>query len=256
VDLGNLGIFGIYAATLFLGVMHAVEPGHGKTVVAAYLVGTKGRNTDAVILGLTVTFTHTFSIIILAVIAQYTSRYYSDEVIHSYLGIVSSLIILGLGVWMMKTRWPALRDPSKAHHHKNLFHSHDPGDHIHGHSQTNDHTHSHSHHHHHNERVDLRGLVLLGITGGIIPCPAAIAILLASVSAGNIGKGLGLVLVFSAGLAIALVGVGLIIVNSIRAGQKLLDTERFAPLAAFISAIVITLVGIVTLYSSFRHIPV
>ena len=76
MDISNFGMLGIYTATFFLGVMHAVEPGHGKTVVAAYLVGTKGRSMDAVLLGLVVTFTHTFSIVILAVIAQYTSKYY------------------------------------------------------------------------------------------------------------------------------------------------------------------------------------
>lgn len=241
MDSGSLGIFGIYAATFFLGIMHAVEPGHGKTVVAAYLVGTRGRNTDAVALGLIVTFTHTFSIIILAVIAEYTSKYYSKEVLHSYLGIVSSLIILGLGLWMLRTRWAALRSPSGAHHHKHLFHSHD-----HGH---------HDHHHEDNEKdpLDLRGLILLGISGGIIPCPAAIAILLAAVSTGNIGKGVGLVLVFSVGLAAALVGIGLIVINSIRIGQKFTNTERFAPVAAFLSAVVITFVGILTLFSSLKH---
>ena len=102
--------------------------------------------------------------------------------------------------------------------------------------------------------LKLRGLVLLGISGGIIPCPAAIAILLASVSTGNIGKGLGLVIVFSMGLAIALVAIGLVIINSVRLGHEFINTEKFAPAAAFLSAVVITLAGAVTLYSSLRHL--
>jgi nickel/cobalt exporter len=231
--------------------MHAVEPGHGKTVVAAYLVGTRGRNMDAVILGLVVTFTHTFSIIVLAVIARSTSRYFSEEILHSYLGIISSMLILGIGIWMMRTRWAALKDPSRAHHHKHFFHSHEHEDH--------DHTHSIQHHKHDHTKeqdVNLRGLLLLGISGGIIPCPAAIAILLASVSTGNIGKGLWLVIIFSLGLAVALVAIGLIIVNSFKAGEKFLSTEKYAPLAAFLSAVVITFIGGATLYSSFKHFVV
>ena len=245
MDAGSFGILGIYAATFVLGIMHAVEPGHGKMVVAAYLVGTRGRNIDAMILGLIVTFTHTFSIIVLAVLVKFTARYYSEEMLHSYLGLISSLLILGIGIWMMKTRWEALKDPSKARHHKHLFHS-------------GDHDHTHSHHHHSDDHgkaqdFNLRGLALLGISGGIIPCPAAIAILLASVSTGNIGKGLGLVIIFSLGLALALVAIGLIIVNSLKAGEKFLNTQKYAPLAAFLSAVVITLIGVVTLYSSLRH---
>ena len=239
MELINPGILGIYAATFFLGIMHAIEPGHGKTVVAAYLVGTKGRNIDAVTLGIVVTFTHTFSIIILAVIAQYTSKFYSEEVIHSYLGIVSSLIILVLGLWMLKTRWAGLRGRSGTHHH---------GQHTHDHTD---------HHHHHTDESgkapSFSNLVLLGISGGIIPCPAAIAILLAAVSTGNTGKGIGLVLLFSVGLAIALVGIGLIVINSVRVGQKFLNTEKFAPAAAFLSAVMITLVGIYTFFSSLKH---
>ncbi len=259
MDTGSLGIFGLYAATFFLGVIHAVEPGHGKTVVAAYLVGTKGRNTDAVLLGIVVTLTHTLSIIVLAVIAKFTSKYYSEEVLHSYIGIVSSLIIFGIGVWMMKARWTALKDPSPAHHHKHLFHSHEHGAHSHTHHHSHSHDHSHDHKHSHNpeyRQFDMRGLIFLGISGGIIPCPAAIAILLAAVSTGNIGKGLGLVLVFGAGLAAALVGIGLAVINSVRLGQRIINTEKFAPAAAFLSAFVITIVGIVTLYSSLKHFPV
>lgn len=258
MDAGSFGIFGIYTATLLLGILHAIEPGHGKTVVAAYLVGTRGRNIDAVILGMVVTFTHTFSIIILAVIAKFTSRYFSEEVLHSYLGIVSSLIILGIGIWMLKTRWAVIKDPAKAHQH--LFHSHD---HSRGQGSTCDLADKNK-----NDSAEgiqasrmsspdplkLRGLVLLGISGGIIPCPAAIAILLASVSTGNIGKGLGLVIVFSMGLAIALVAIGLVIINSVRLGHEFINTEKFAPAAAFLSAVVITLAGAVTLYSSLRHL--
>lgn len=257
MDLGSFGILGIYTATFFLGIMHAVEPGHGKTVVAAYLVGTKGKSIDAVLLGLVVTFTHTFSIVVLAVIAKYTSKYYSEEVLHSYLGIISSVIIMGLGLWMIKTRWSALKDPSKAHHHKHLFHSHSDRGRAPTCGADSDHDHYHQHDNsQHHPPASLTSLILLGISGGIIPCPAAIAILLASVSTGNVGKGLWLVLLFSVGLALSLVLIGLIIVNSVRVGQRFVNTEKFAPIAALLSAAVITFIGILTLYSSVMHFSI
>ncbi len=105
-----------------------------------------------------------------------------------------------------------------------------------------------------NKPLGLTGLILLGISGGIIPCPAALAILLASASAGNIGKGLALVVVFSLGLACSLVAIGLVVVNGVKAAQRFIDTEKYAPKVAFASAVVVTAIGIGTLVSSFSHL--
>jgi len=308
-------MFGIYVAAFLLGAAHSLEPGHGKTVVAAYLVGSRGRNIDAIILGIVVTFTHSFSIILLGLLAKFSARYLSEQEIHAYLGIVASLIILGLGLWMLRQRWICLKDPSRAHDHFHLFghshshhgHNHDhPHEHDHNHS--NDHSHSHdhdhapghshphdapdhghdhhshgddhghdhshdeghdhgdahghSHHKHHghdhhlpagDKQLGPLGLVLLGISGGIVPCPAALAILLASVSVGQVGKGLAMVLVFSLGLAVCLVAIGLAVVNGVKATKRFLDTERYAPKIAFASALIVTLIGIVTMYTSITH---
>ena len=90
MELDSLGILGVYSAALVLGMMHALEPGHGKTVVAAYLVGSRGRNLDALLLGLVVTFTHSFSIIVLGVLAKVSSRYFTDQALHAYLGLFAS----------------------------------------------------------------------------------------------------------------------------------------------------------------------
>lgn len=97
------------------------------------------------------------------------------------------------------------------------------------------------------------GLILLGVSGGIVPCPAALAILLASVSVGQIGKGLTMVLVFSLGLAASLVAIGLAVVNGLKAARRFIDTERYAAKVAFASALVVTLIGVGTLYSSIAH---
>ncbi|RII26975.1 MAG: high frequency lysogenization protein HflD [Geobacter sp.] len=279
MQTANFGIFSIYVAAFILGAAHSLEPGHGKTVVAAYLVGSRGRNIDAVILGLVVTFTHTFSIIVLGLIAKFSSRYFSEQELHGYLGIVASLIILAIGLWMLRSRWLGMRDPSRAHHHTHLFgshhhhdHSHDHDhdhshDHDHGHNHSHDDSHAHSHDQDHDHGSDhghshapasgqplgAWGLILLGISGGIVPCPAALAILLASASVGDMGKGLALVLIFSTGLALALVAIGLAVVNSVRMTSRFIDTERYAPYAAVASAVIVTLVGAFTLYSSLTH---
>lgn len=290
MGITSFGWFGIYSAAFLLGIAHSIEPGHGKTVVAAYLVGSKGRNLDAVILGLTVTFTHSFSIIVLGVLAKLSSKYFTDQQLHGYLGIVASLLILGIGLWMLKVRWAGLRDPDKAHHHTHLFHSHNHHGHGHHHHH-DDHTHHDEHDHHAHDKhhkhhgtaaeahshphphphlhsadealtgsaaegkpLGLTGLILLGISGGIVPCPAALAILLASASAGNIGKGLALVLVFSLGLACSLVVIGLVVVHGVRATQKFLNTEKYAAKVAFASAVIVTVVGLVTFYSSLSHL--
>jgi nickel/cobalt exporter len=251
MELDSLGILGVYSAALVLGMMHALEPGHGKTVVAAYLVGSRGRNLDALLLGLVVTFTHSFSIIVLGVLAKVSSRYFTDQVLHAYLGLFASILILGIGLWMLKTRWAALRNPSIAHHHGQHSHSH-THDHKHHHHDN----HNAPHMHHENKPPGLVGLILLGISGGIVPCPAALAILLASASVGDIGRGLALVIIFSVGLAFSLVVIGLVVVNSVRFAQRFLDTKKFIAKISFASAGIITMIGVFTLYSSLRHFGV
>jgi len=269
---GNLAAF--YAAAFVLGAFHALEPGHGKTVVAAYLVGSKGRVYEAVLLGAIVTFTHTFSIIVLAVIARYAAASYTDQQLHTYLGLVAAVLILAVGIWMVYTRWRALH----ALHHHHHDHGHDHGhshshghDHSHGHEHAAvlehdwEHKHIHSHgpfghsHHHHpapGEKIGLWSLLALGVSGGLVPCPAAFALLLAAVSAGALAKGLSLVLVFSLGLAAALVAIGIGVVKAAGFAGRFMDTERVAPYVAMASALLVTLIGVVTLVNSLKHLTV
>jgi nickel/cobalt exporter len=263
----SYSMLGIYGAAVLLGAAHALEPGHGKTVVAAYLVGSRGRNIDALLLGIVVTFTHSFSIILLGLAAKASSRYLTDQELHGYLGIVASLLILVIGIWLIKTRWQALHDPSGSHGHRHFFHRHNHDGHHHHHPEAaaDDHEHQsadgtlvrHSHGRtvkdDESRQVGLWGLIGLGVSGGIVPCPAALALLLASVSVGNLAKGLMLVVVFSLGLAAALVTIGLLVVNGVRLTGRFLDTERHAPRIALASAVIVTLVGIYTLYSSVSH---
>lgn len=257
-----------YLTAMFLGAMHALEPGHGKTVVAAYLIGSKGKKIDAVILGVIVTFTHTFSIILLAIAVKLTSNRITltEESLHGYLGTVAGLMIFSIGMWMLVQR---IRGTEPFH-----FHSHDH-DHSHSHYASHAHIHPHQHspdknHDHHNhdlqhghdsdnhthggKRASYWQLCLLGISGGIVPCPAAIAILLASVAGGRMEEGLTYVLLFSLGLAAVLIAIGLIVVGAGKLTSRFLDAKKFARKISIVSAALITLIGGGTIIGSIRHL--
>lgn len=165
----------LYTGAIALGAFHAFEPGHGKTLIAAYMVGTKGRARDGLFLGGVVTFVHTFSVLLLGLAATLLAKKFTDDQLHNWLGLVSAVLILGVGLWMLRQRLTG----SGGHHHG---HSHD---HSHGHSHGHAHAHAPQHNHADSakgsDKVDMRQLLLLGISGGIIPCPAAIAVLLALV---------------------------------------------------------------------------
>ncbi|MCI5122460.1 MAG: hypothetical protein D3908_14970, partial [Candidatus Electrothrix sp. AUS4] len=149
----------LYSGAATLGALHAFEPGHGKTLIAAYMIGTRGRAWDGMLLGAIVTITHTFSVILLGLVAQILSRTYSEETLHNWLGLVSAGIILAVGIWML---WQRLSGKS-GHTHIHLFgkgHSHEhhhPHTHLHthdGHSHSHDehsHTHGKEHNHSHED---------------------------------------------------------------------------------------------------------
>jgi len=184
-----------------LGAFHALEPGHGKTVVAAYLVGSRGTAWHALVLGLIVTASHTAGVYLLGVVTLYASRYVVPEPLYPWFGVTSGLTIAVLGVALVLRRYAGAGQPhAHAHHHA----------HDHGHG-------AHSHHDHRpSGTVSLRELVALGVTGGIVPCPAALVVLLSAVALGRIGFGLLLIVAFSIGLAAVLIGIGLLTVYARR----------------------------------------
>jgi len=194
-----------------LGAVHALGPGHGKALVGAYLVGTRGRPVDAVLLGLLVTFSHVSSVVLLGVASLGASHYFVPEQMLPYLEMISALLLAGLGAWMVKSRWPG-----KGHAHP---HSHAHG-HPHGHKGTekggHEHPaggHEHSHHAHQEKQgVRWQEMLSLGISGGMVPCPSALAILLIAVAFQKIALGLVMIVAFSFGLASVLVTVGLVLV--------------------------------------------
>ena len=231
--------FWVYAASCFgLGALHVLEPGHGKTVVAAYLVGSKGRMRDAVVLGLVTTFTHSFIVIILGILSVVAAAYLAPDRVEHILEIVAGALVIGVGVWMIVTRTRTAADPTPGHAH------HGPHPHEH-HSHAEHHSHEHDplpgdaaedaaadhspapyHHHDHTHThalptgpLTLVGLIALGISGGLVPCPGALAVLLAAVSLGQFARGIALVLIFSLGMASTLVALGLMIVKAVAFSQ-------------------------------------
>jgi len=227
-----------------LGAFHALEPGHGKTIVAAYLVGSQGTALHACMLGLIVTASHTAGVYLLGAVTLYASRYILPERLYPWLGAFSGLTIAGLGIYLFLQRWRGKH--THHHHHHSHGHSHEH-DHPHDHA----HTHTHEHHHHHHPHphvhgsVSKRQLLALGITGGIVPCPAALVVLLSAVALHRVAFGLFLILAFSVGLAAVLIAIGLLMVYARRfmagiSGEGRIIT-RWLPIT---SSVFITLLGL------------
>jgi nickel/cobalt exporter len=209
---------------LGLGALHALEPGHGKTIVAAYLVGSRGTAWHAVLLGLIVTASHTAGVFALGAITLYASRYIVPEQLYPWLGVFSGLTIAGLGGYMFLRRWNGYE---------------------HGHSHSHDHGHTHSHGHTSSAKsVSFYQLFALGITGGIIPCPAALVVLLSAFALHRIGLGFFLITAFSLGLAAVLIAFGMLMVYARQFVARLrMDgplTTRWLPVA---SAAFMTILG-------------
>jgi ABC-type nickel/cobalt efflux system permease component RcnA len=192
-----------------LGALHALEPGHGKTIVAAYLVGSRGRTRHAVGLGLLVTAAHTAGVYLLGAIVLYASKYIIPERIYPWLSIFSGLVIAVLAVYLLLRAWtgtgvttPDLHDETVLHTHWYSFRRNTPVIAEELPEQPGQGT------------IPLRQLLLLGITGGIIPCPAALVVLLSAVALHRIGFGLFLIVCFSLGLAAVLVSIGIVMVRA------------------------------------------
>ncbi len=256
-NLQGSGLTGFYVAAFILGAFHALEPGHGKTVVAAYLVGSKAKVYEAILLGIIVTFTHTFSIIILAILTNFAAKTFPGLQLHIYLGFVAAALIISVGVSMIWTRFRALRRRIHSDHE----HVHEHGDaHTHDHEHDHEHVHSHGGRYHTHyapkpgEETSLWKLLFLGISGGIVPCPAAFWLLLAAVSTGHVAKGLSIVIVFSLGLALALIVIGISVVKTAGFAGRFMDMERAAPYISLASAVLVTLIGVATLYGSTMHV--
>lgn len=250
-------LFGLIVAFGF-GAMHALSPGHGKTVVGAYLVGSRGTVKHALFLGATVTITHTIGVFAIGLIMLFASNYILPETLMPFLSFVSGLLVLFIGLTLFKDRlFSTLGWKANAHHghHNGHSHSHAPHDHSHDHDHAHDglaHTHGGSTHTHlPPENITWRNLLGLGISGGLLPCPSALVLMLSAINLNRIGYGIVLTLVFSFGLAATLTAVGLafLYTGKFFDNPKLSSNSIIKALPVF-SAFVIACVGAVICYNS------
>ncbi|HZG53657.1 MAG TPA: hypothetical protein VEZ40_16130 [Pyrinomonadaceae bacterium] len=268
----TIALFGLLVAAV-LGALHAFSPGHGKTVVGAYLVGSRGTAKHAAFLGLTVTITHTAGVFALGLVTLFASQYIVPERLFPILGVVSGGIVLVMGLSLFASRLLAalgLRSHDHGHTHgdehahehtHDAAHTHTHG-HAHGHTHDGDPTVPHSHgggraHTHlppgtDGSRVTWRSLLALGISGGLLPCPSALVVLLSAISLHRVGYGMLLVVAFSIGLAGTLTAIGLAFVYAgrfilDRAGSRINGLARVLPVA---SALVVACLGAALCYEA------
>jgi nickel/cobalt transporter (NicO) family protein len=216
-DLSLTVVLASLALALFWGAAHALSPGHGKAIVAAYLVGTRGTARHAALLGLVVTVTHTVGVFTLGLVTLALSQFVVPEDLYPWLNLASALLVVAVGVTVLRARSAHAR----AHRHR------------------------HDHHHHHHEyEGGLRGLVATGVSGGILPCPTALVVLLAAISLHRVGYGLLLIVAFSLGLAATVTGIGIVATTARRFFARTSFEGRIVRLLPTASALVVLLLGI------------
>lgn len=239
-------------AALGWGALHALSPGHGKSMVAAYLVGSRGTAKHAAILGITVTITHTAAVFALGLVTLFASAYILPEDLYPWLGVLSGVLVMVVGLNVMRTRyrrWRAIRADLVAHDHSHAHdysagHSHDHDhDHTHGHGHG-----GHSHSHAPPDKVTMKSLIALGVSGGIVPCPSALVVLVAAISQHRVGLGMALITAFSIGLAATLTAIGILVLYGRRlyarvGAERRMFGGRIAGALPALSALLIVFAG-------------
>lgn len=218
--LSLLVVLAALAAAVFWGAAHALSPGHGKTIVTAYLVGQRGTPWHAAALGLIVTATHTVGVFALGLVTLALSEFIVPERLYPWLNLLSGLLVVAIGASVLWSRW----------RHRQA--------HVHGHD------HHHHHGHDHADGITRRSIVAVGVSGGLLPCPSALVVLLAAISLHRVAFGLVLILAFSLGLALSITGIGLVAVLAKRAFRRLSFEGRIIGLLPAVSALVIVLAGV------------
>jgi nickel/cobalt exporter len=247
-------------SAVVLGALHGLEPGHSKTMMAAFIVAIRGTISQAILLAVSATISHTAIVWLVAILGMIYGPQFSGEATEPYLKITSAVLIIGVALWVAFRTW---QENQKRHPH-----SHDH-DHHHGHSHDHHHhDHEHGHDHHHEEmpiyddahsrahaeqiRQQLAGgpvttgqIILFGLTGGLIPCPAAITVLILCLQLKEFILGILLVTAFSIGLALTLVASGVIAAVGMKhATKRWKGLDTFMAKAPYLSSTVITLLGL------------
>jgi nickel/cobalt transporter (NicO) family protein len=219
-DLSAFVILASVAAALFWGAAHALSPGHGKTIITAYLVGQRGTPRHAAVLGLIVTITHTIGVFALGLVTLALSQFVVPDRLYPWLNLASGALVVGIGASVLRARW----------------------------RQRQGHAHAHHRHHHHEHDLatgpNARSLLAVGVSGGLLPCPSALVVLLAAISLHRVAFGLLLILAFSAGLALTITGIGLVAVLARRTFRRLSLDGPLVRLLPAASVLVILAAGL------------
>jgi len=232
LSLGVLLVSFLIAA--FWGAVHALTPGHGKALVAAYLVGTRGTPRHAFLLGGTVTIAHTAGVFAIGIVTLALSQFIVPERLYPWLTLVSGLLVVAVGASVLRQRLRSRRYGDH-HHHGQEHHHHE----HHGH---------HDEHHHHEDRDEAltsKGILGVGIAAGLLPCPSALVVLLSAIALHRVGLGLALIVAFSVGLAATITGIGLVAVMAKRAFGRLSLNGPVVQALPAVSAALILAVGVV-----------
>jgi nickel/cobalt exporter len=262
-------------AAVGLGALHFLEPGHGKGVMTAYLVSSRARTRDAVLLAFTSALSHSLVIFLLALVTTSALQFLLPNQIEAYLGLLSGAVITWIGGKMVYQKlFPPVVSLGRlratdvgnvyvcAHghvHHAHDHSGHDPHHHHHGHVLIAldeigyGHSHGPGHSHRHVKTPggtpDMRRLLTIGVLAGLIPCPSALVMLLAATSAGQIPLGIGLVLAFSLGGALSLSLIGILLLKA-EHKVRYLERRRFADMLGTMSALLIVIIGFLVAYES------
>jgi ABC-type nickel/cobalt efflux system permease component RcnA len=219
--LSALVIVASLAAALFWGAAHALSPGHGKTIVTAYLVGSRGTPLHAALLGLIVTATHTVGVFALGLVTLTLSQFVVPDRLYPWLNLASGLLVVGVGAAVLATRVRHRLAHARGHDHDHRHH-----DHV------------------RDGSLGWRSLVGVGVSGGLLPCPSALVVLLAAISLHRVAFGLLLIVAFSAGLALSITGVGLVAVLAKKLFTRKTFEGRLVGLLPAVSALVILVAGV------------
>ena len=233
-----------------VGGLHALTPGHGKTLVAAYLIGSRGTVRHAAALGAIVTFTHTASVIVIGLLALFASQFIVPNVLVPTLEILSGVLVVGMGTRLGWQRWATFR-------RRHAYRAHTPDDsgaanHRHDSVATSTYTHDHGDGHTHSHShlppaagLTLGSLVAMGVSGGLVPCPEALGIMIVAIGLNRVVLGLGLIVSFSFGLAAVLIAIGILLVRARPLVERFGGRNgRWSSGLPLISAAIVTVLGV------------
>jgi nickel/cobalt transporter (NicO) family protein len=249
---GNAWLF--VPSAILLGALHGLEPGHSKTMMAAFIVAIRGTLKQAVLLGLSATLSHTAVVWIIAMAGLWFGRGWDADTSEPWFQLISGVLIVLIALWMA---WRTWQESQPHHHHDDHHHHHDHHDHAHHHDHTSplveeewQDAHQRAHAQDINRRfngkeVTTGQIALFGLTGGLIPCPASITVLMICLQLKHFALGATLVFSFSIGLALTLVASGAIAALSMKhAAKRWPGFSAFSRKAPWISAALIAVVGI------------